>query len=422
MKQGKSLITFVIAAITAALAIYFGVYAFNIFSDPYQTTTVYPYTANDSVELDGMLVREELVLPPQSGIVELTRAEGERVGVGQNVALVYRDSQAQADQAQLEALDLEIELLEYAVGQGGDVASAARLDEDILQSIVGLRASAALADYSQLEDQVLTVKSGVLKRGYVYGDGLTSGQLSQQLRELNDQRAALGQRSAAATTRVAAPQSGVFSNLVDGYESLLTPESALGLTPASLGELMGRPGAEAAGGTGKLITSNRWQYAAALPDIHAQRLREGGTATLRFSGDFSRDVDMKVELIGPSEDGQTLVVFSCNRYLSQTTLLRRQTAELIFDSWSGLRIPKSALHLVEDTRTDEETGEVTPYNRMGVYALVAGRTEFKEVELINEGTDYYVVHPVGTGRKILRAGDKIITQATGLQDGLLLEY
>lgn len=54
--------------------------------------------------------------------------------------------------------------------------------------------------------------------------------------------------------------------------------------------------------------------------------------------------------------------------------------------------------------------------------MVAGRTEFKEVELIKEGSDYYVVRPVGTGRKILRAGDKIVTQATGLQDGLLLEY
>ena len=422
MKQGNFLITFVIGAISVALAIYFGIYAYNTFSDPYQTTTVYTYTAHDSVELDGLLIREELVLPPQNGIVELTRAEGERVGVGQNVALVYRDSQAQADQAQLEALELEIELLEYAIGQGGDVASAARLDEDILQSIVGLRASAALSDYSELEDQVLSVKSGVLKRGYVYGDGLTSGQLTQQLRDLNDQRASLRQRSAAATIQVAAPRAGVFSNLVDGYESLLTLDSALQLTPASLRELMARPEEQAAGGTGKLITSRHWEYAATLPDLQAQRLREGDTATLRFTGDFSRDVDMEVALIGPSEEGRTLVIFSCNRYMSQTTLLRRQAVELIFDSWTGLRIPKSALRLVEAPLDDPEGGASSTYNRMGVYAMVAGRTEFKEVELIKEGSDYYVVRPVGTGRKILRAGDKIVTQATGLQDGLLLEY
>ena len=52
--------------------------------------------------------------------------------------------------------------------------SAARLDEDILQSVVQLRASTALGDYSELEEQVLEVKSSVLKRGYTYGDGLTA--------------------------------------------------------------------------------------------------------------------------------------------------------------------------------------------------------------------------------------------------------
>ena len=43
------------------------------------------------------------------------------------------------------------------------------------------------------------------------------------------------------------------------------------------------------------------------------------------------------------------------------------------------------------------------------------------MSIVTEGGDYYVVRPVGTGRKVLRAGDRIITAATGLQDGMLLE-
>ena len=127
MKQGKPVITVVMVALAAALAIYFGFYVFDTFNDPFSTTLVYTYTVNDSVEAEGLLVREEQVLTAQSGIVDVTRSEGEKVGVGQTVALIYRDSQAQADQAQLEALSAEIELLEYAVSQSGDVASAARL-------------------------------------------------------------------------------------------------------------------------------------------------------------------------------------------------------------------------------------------------------------------------------------------------------
>lgn len=421
MKQGKSFTTFVIIALAVVLAVYLGFYALRAFQDPYGTTLVYLYTVNDSVEADGLIVRREQVLPAQSGIVEITRAEGERVGVGQEVALVYQNSQAQSNQEQLDALELEIDLLEYAISQSGGVDSAARLDEDILQALVDLRAACALGDYTDLEGQVLEIKSDVLKRGYTYGDGLTSADLSAQLQDLRNQRSALQQQSAFTTGRVTAPQSGTFSNLVDGYESLLTPESVFQLTPSSLAELIDNPPA-ADSALGKLITSSRWYFAASLPGEAADRLSQGGVATLRFTGEFSRDVAVTVEQIGPAEGGQTLVVFSSDRYLSQITLLRHQTAELIFESWSGLRIPTAALRLLQEEQTDEETGQVTQTTRLGVYALVAGRVTFKEVEVLTEGEDYYVVRPVGTGRDALRAGEEIITRGLDLQDGQLLEF
>ena len=50
MKQGKSLITFVILAIFAVLCIYFGYYVYQAVNEPYHTTLVYSYTADDSVE------------------------------------------------------------------------------------------------------------------------------------------------------------------------------------------------------------------------------------------------------------------------------------------------------------------------------------------------------------------------------------
>ena len=129
---------------------------------------------------------------------------------------------------------------------------------------------------------------------------------------------------------------------------------------------------------------------------------------------------MTVEQIGPAQEGLCAIVFSSDRYLSSTTLLRRQSAQLIFDSRSGLRIPKQALRLVEQTVTDPETGEERVSSLLGVYTLVNGRVEFKQAEVAAEGSDYYVVTPVGSGRKILRAGDEVIVQGTGLQDGQLL--
>ncbi|MEA4933131.1 MAG: HlyD family efflux transporter periplasmic adaptor subunit [Lawsonibacter sp.] len=422
MKQGTSLITFVMVAVAAALAIYFGFYVFDTFNDPFTTTLAYTYTAQDSVETDGLLVRAEQVLPAQSGIVDMTRGEGERVGVGQTVALVYRDSQAQADQAELDGLNLEIELLEDAAVDSGSVASAARLDEDILQSLVSLRSSAALGDFSHLEDQVMSVKSNVLKRGYTYGDGMTSGDLSARLQDLKSRYSTLCQQNASATTQVTASKSGTFSTMIDGYESILTPETMLQLTPSTLKPLLSGTDVTAGQGIGKLITSDRWYFVTSLPSDVAGRLKENGDASLRFTGDFSQDVDMRVDKIGPAEGNDTLVIFSSDRYMDRTTLLRQQTAALIFDSWSGLRVPKGALRMVKIQRDDKETGQAVEENHLGVYVLLAGRAEFKPVDVITEGSDYFVVQATSFDRTAFRAGDEVIVRATGLYDGELLEY
>ena len=422
MKQGRPVIVLVMIAMAAALAVYFGVYAFQIFNTPYSTTFAYAYTVSDSAAADGLLVRQEQVLTAKEGIRDVIRGEGEKVGVGQTVALVYRDSQAQADQAELEELETNIQLLEHAVTQAADVDSAARLDEDILQAMVSLRASAAQGDFGDLQEQVLEVKSSVLKRGYTYGDGVTAADLSARLRELKAGREALSRQTSAATTRVTVKQAGTFSNQVDGYESLLTPEQARSLTPAALERLMDEPPASDREALGKLILGSRWYFVTNLPVETAQRLSSETPARLRFTGEFDQEVDMAVEHISQAEGERVTVVFSTDRYLGQTTLLRRQTAELVFEDFTGLRVPKEAVRMVKVESTDEQTGEVTVTSRLGVYALVSGRAEFKRVEVVTEGGDYYVVKPADSGRKILRAGDEVITRATGLYDGQLLEF
>ena len=421
MKQGKPVITVAIAAIAVALVIYFGFYVAKVFSEPYTTALAYTYTSNDSAEAVGILVRQETVLPAQTGIVDVTRSEGEKVGVGQSVAQVYRDSQAQTNQADLEALADQIQLLEYS-SDGGGVDSAAKLDENILQAVTALHAASGVGDYNQLEDQARTLKSTVLKRGYVYGNGLGSEELTQKLNDLKSQYAALKQQTSSSTSSVRAPQSGVFSTLVDGYETAVTPQTVFQLTPASLSALLAGQGKETGGGMGKLITSTRWYFAAALPVSVAERLKEGSTATLRFSGDFDQDIDMRVDQVGQAEGDKSVVVFSTDRYLSQTTLLRQQTAELIFNSWSGLRIPKQALRMEKSTYTDKETGQEVQNNRLGVYALLGGRAELKTVEVVTEGDDYYVVRSTTDESDALRAGDEVIVRATELYDGQLLEY
>ena len=146
----------------------------------------------------------------------------------------------------------------------------------------------------------------------------------------------------------------------------------------------------------------------------AKRLTEGRTATVRFSGEFNQDVPMVVERISQEENGRCAVVFSSDRYLSQTTLLRQQTAELIFRSQSGLRVPKAALRMWTFSTEDG------PEERMGVYVITGGRAEFKPVEILMAGSDFYVVRTVNAGKIAFRAGDQVIVNAVGLYPNMPL--
>ena len=317
---------------------------------------------------------------------------------------------------------MELVQLRYAIGQGGDAASAARVDEEILQALVALRSSAALNDYSSLEDQVLEVKSSVLRREYAYGADLSAVDLAARLNEMTAQYEALRAQNYDAITRITAPVSGTFSALVDGYETLIDPDTSLQLTPEGLSGLMKQPPEADRAAAGKLITSNRWQFAALITQKEGERLARESSVTLRFASDFTQDSPMEVVRVGEPENGQAVVVLSTDRCLEQTTLLRRQTAELIFDSRRGLRVPKGAVRMIDGTRTDEETGETTQYSTLGVYVVTAGRAEFKPVEILGEGDEFYVVRSVNQDRKALRAGDEVVIRGTGLYDGKLLEF
>ena len=121
---------------------------------------------------------------------------------------------------------------------------------------------------------------------------------------------------------------------------------------------------------------------------------------------------MRVERVSAPENGRVAVTLSTDRFLSETTLLRRQTVDIIFSTISGVRVQKNALY---------QDGE----GAWGVYAVVGAQAEFKPVNIIGDDGDYYLVEPLvpatdldkQKAKRALRPGDEIIVSAEGLFDG-----
>ncbi|WP_209345821.1 HlyD family efflux transporter periplasmic adaptor subunit [Flavonifractor sp. AGMB03687] len=426
MKQGSLNARIIMLLLLGAILLTIGVSAWNSLREIYPTVLAYTYTVSDSMEATGFLVRQESVLTGQGGTVELLPDEGEKVSRGETVALFYQSDDGLTQRQTLQQLLLEQEQLEYALAQAGGSSDSAQLSTRVADAIADLRGAASSGDLTGLESQTLELKSLIYKHSYTFNqEGDSTAALQASLDEVNAQIQTLTAQASQSTSRVTASQSGVFSGLVDGYESLITPDMLDSITPSQLEQLARQTPTENTSAIGKLITNSTWYFACTLPEEEAQRLVEGRTITVRFSRDWSGEVDMEVERMSDPENGKVVVVLSADKFLSDTTLLRRQTVELVFDTVSGIRLPKEALRVEQQTTTDPDTEEEKQVSVTGVYALVGQRAEFKEVTVLAEEDDYILVKAASTEtptqeKKALRAGDKIIISSGELYDGKVI--
>ncbi len=428
MKQGTLITKIVMLILLVAMVLYFAISAVQSFLDPFSTTLAYQDVLDDGIEITGVVVREEQPLSGGSGIMAILPDEGARVAAGETVAVLYQSQDALDRKKQLHALELELEQLNYALSSGGNLSDAAKLEQQIISSILTLRANTAKGDLSSLESDTLTLRTQVLQRDFAYSASVDSESvLTRSVQEREEQIALLKNQVSASTTSIRSPRSGLFSGRADGLESVLTPSMLETVTAAELSRLPA--GAEPDGAIGKLITGDKWYFAAAIDSASAQRLRKGDSVVIAFSRDYTGEVTMTIDRIGPEEDGSRVLILSSDRGLKEVTLLREQTVNLVLQRYTGIRIPKQALHMETITTTSPETGAEVETQVLGVYAVSGARAQFKPVEIVREGSDYYLVSPAGSGAwfqslsageirvRTLRAGDEIIVTATELYDG-----
>lgn len=413
-----------LAVVTLGVLGYFAIQAVRYFGDPLTTTLAYPYEVQMTTALSGYVVREETVLPDDtSGLLQLQRAEGERVSAGGVIAVAYADQATLDRQQEIQSLETQIEQLQYAADAALGAEVSLRLDTQILQDIIDYRTALAADRLDQAEDCGQSLRSLVLKRDYTYSD---TTDFSAQVAELQSQLNQLRSQTGASTRRITAPQAGLYSAVVDGYETVLTPQALETLTPSQFSEL--EPDTSVSSTVGKLILGDTWYYAAVMDQEEAQLLQESGSLQLRFAKGIGQDLGVSLTRVSEPEDGQVVAVFRGNTYLSELTLLRRQSAEVIRETESGIRVPIEAVRLVEETVTGED-GTETTVSRTGVYCIVGLEARFKPVDVVYQNEEFALVRSSLEGADgmttaqeeiRLREGDEVIVTARDLYDGKII--
>lgn len=403
MKQGNTYMSIILGLFLAAVVCYFGYYLYEANYEPLRTETAIEYEAGAGCYTTGFVVRDETAICAEYEITTLTVSEGERVARGQSIATGYQNTDAQDRQTRIEALEHELEQLSYARSFSSDAADQAELEDQIETHLQAMSKSVARRDMNAAVDRSAAVKGLVLRQASSESELAT---LTQRIAALTNERQTLIDQSASDTQTVNSPAGGYFSGSVDGYETLLTPNTIQTLTVRDLEDLSAREPAN--GAIGKIIYGSTWYYVTAVEEALVEDVRLGDTVPVSFVSAFYDALPMTVERLGEPEDGKRLLVLSCDRYMQEVTLLREQSADMVFTSYIGLRVPKEAIRVTEDRRT-------------GVYVLEAGAAEWKYVDLLHDNGESYVVKMDKTSTDNLWPGDEIIVSAQDLYDGKVVQ-
>ena len=140
-------------------------------------------------------------------------------------------------------------------------------------------------------------------------------------------------------------------------------------------------------------------------------LNEGWNYNLRFPS--SGDDTVVMNLVSckiDNEADQALVVFESDRISEQTVKLRLEEAEVILNTFEGIKIPKSALHIIQ---TDEGSEK-------GVYIKYGQTMQFKKVDILYENEEYFISRSIETENErsdYVRIYDDVIVKGSDFYDG-----
>ena len=391
------------------LAAYFGIYLVQSITDPLVTAPAISMQTQVSFSAPGLIVREEQVVSVPHPIVASLVQEGERVSVGMAYLAAFSSTEDLERDMRRNQIQREIHELEARMAAGDGPEQIVLVEGEIRRQIGEMRYAINRGNLRDLEARTIALLTLSSDRGG----------LEERLDYLRAEQTALG-TAPSATRHIYAHRPGIYSARVDGFEHISPADFDRMDVPALTELLYWRP-ADVDTGGGKLITASTWYYMALVPEEEAEHLyaRLYGSLPNRvmvtFSGLDAANVDMQVHALGQQEEGSSyrLAIFSSITGLVDTLGLRQTEALVTYNTFTGIRVPREALHFGE---LDPETGEPLTY----VFTLTANIAERKFVEVIYTGVDYYLVLPDNErtpAHAALREGNTLIVRGRDIHHG-----
>lgn len=398
-----------LVAVLVALVLlsYVGYQCFTVFYSAVELETVTSQTVYDTLDVQGVAIRSEQVLTQNvDGYVYYTVTNGDRVAKDGTIASVYpseADALAEQEYAQLTE---EMAALQTLQKQGSanksSLDSVHRQIRQVQQRIV-----AGVQEGNWLEVADCRAELGELLNRQQLITGKTTD-FSPRLDELSAQREQLQGTFSQPVGSISSPVAGYFVSKVDGYESMLSYESALDLTVSEVQSVLSSPSPSAdTQSIGKVVGDYEWYLACVVPTDRLTELSEGTELSVRLPFVTEETVPVTVEKI--NRDGDSAVVLLQCSYMSEAlSSVRCEQVQILLEEHTGLYVPDSAMRFNEQKEP-------------GVLIRRGNMLQFRRVRVLyyNDTGKYSICDPAG-GDGYLELYDDMVIGGKNVYDGKIV--
>ncbi len=400
-----------------------GYHIFQITEDPLielQTVTAKKITYIKSIEADAFVLRDECYVNgiSETGYVVPLVADGTKVSGNDNVANIFR-SESDA-QIYYDLLDIEADIAYYESIRNTTAASTladiTAYDEKVEESVYSLIDVIENRDIQSLKECTDALRSSVTKRNIAVGNTVD---VSSDISALYAKRTELLNKQMRYTT-IPAVAAGYYVSTADGYESECGVYSSLSfatnaekitsnvklIDTTTVDALLKIKPVEVNALYGKLITDFIWYIVCNVPTEEIADFYIGQRVHVDFPDEQAAGIECKVFSMNADGTGTTALVLSATAMDENYANLRTSRIVISLDKYTGIRVDKTALRVVDD--------------QPGVYVLLGNVIRYRKVEPVYSEGEFSIVDASGKSGYI-KAFDEIILGGTDLYDGKLVK-
>ena len=378
--MNSKIIKIVSGLLAVFIIVYVAVQIVNFFYSPYQAETLFRTTVNNSICTQGIVIRDETVLSQtKGGILSYQVQEGGKVAQSSVIANKYATEQDMLSQEKIESIDREIVVLTEAQKKGSTAAATIDSVTSLLnEAYLSLMTDINNRSYDALEESRLKLQELFCKKRIVIGK---EQDFNARIEALKQERNGLQNSISQSTGKIESPESGYFSQYIDGLESKYNCDNAEKVTLSELNGLFEQKQnyqADANGDSiGKLIKSFEWKFVTSVSSAELPSIKPGASVHLIFPSYGNTKYKASVANV-ESGNGQerNIVVLNCDIIDSSIARMRLEEVEIVLSEVPGIQVPKKAVRYENDT--------------IGVYEKIGKKLYFRKIDQLYE-TDEYII-------------------------------